>query len=210
MKYLFLLLLPIMAFAHPPATVLIDGVSYVPETAVEPPVPVEPPKPPIPVEPKPPVPVEPKPPVPQTCGTPSLTAATNREWTQVFRDAWPQPVSAQKRLYIPTRGYYSVSFNTGNVSDAGFFTNIEASGTIGYRLGAVSECPGDFNVQDECQYKWGGNGGIFWSTNDRAGYCQLKANTTYYWNLTFTDGINPDSSRCVGSYCETYFQVSNR
>jgi hypothetical protein len=147
---------------------------------------------------------------PQLVCSTTLTSDTTRDWTSIFREEFPGPSSEQVRITIPTRGYYAVKFNTGDLSDAGFLTNIEASGTSGYRYGSVSQCPGDFNVKDECQHKWGDTGGIFWDTDANDGRCILEQNTTYYWNMTFTDGAAPNSSRCIGSFCETYLQVSNR
>lgn len=148
---------------------------------------------------------------PQLACNTTLTSKVEKRWTEVFREAFPGPRSDEVRVTVPIRGYYSVEFNTGNAQDTGFFGNIEASGTFGYRLGAISKCPGDFDVPEECSHAWGGdNGGIIWTTQGLDNRCELEPNTTYYWNLTFTDGSDPESSRCLGSYCETYFTVSNR
>lgn len=147
---------------------------------------------------------------PYACNV-QLTSRIKRTWTEMFREAFPGPRSDEVRVAIPVKGYYTIAFNTGTAKDTGFFGNIEASGTFGYRLSAVSRCAGDFNVPPECSYAHGGdNGGIIWTTEGAPGRCQLEPNTTYYWNLTFTDGVDGDSSRCLGSYCETYFVVSNR
>ncbi len=126
---------------------------------------------------------------PQLICNPSLTANLDYEWMDVFRDQWPGPRSQQVRLKIPTRGYIAIEFKVGDLEDTGLFTNIEASGTSGYRFGSVSRCAGEFmDVDDACSHKWGDSGGISWATNGSAGKCQLDKGETYYWNMTFTDG----------------------
>ncbi len=147
-----------------------------------------------------------------SCNDSVTLSGQTKKWTDVFRDSWPGPVSQQVRKTILRNGYYAVRFRTGDVIDTGLFTNIEASGTGGYRLGSISKCPGDFTAIDveTCTHKWGDSGGIFWDTSGtEEGHCQLEPNQTYYWNMTFTDGVDPDSSRCIG-FCETYLVVSNR
>lgn len=148
---------------------------------------------------------------PQLACNTTLTSKVEKEWTEMFREQFPGPRSDEAHVTVPIRGYYSIEFNAGYQDDSGFFGNFEASGTFGYRLGAISKCPGDFNVADECQFSWaGGTGGIKWTTEGLDNKCKLEKGETYYWNMTFTDGVDPDSSRCLGSYCETYFLVSNR
>jgi hypothetical protein len=143
----------------------------------------------------------------------TLTQDTIEDWGVLFGTRWPGPESEQKYREIPRFGYFAVKFETGDVVDNGFLTNIESAGTSGYRYGSVSSCAGNFNVADACQHEWSADtGGIFWDTSPKAPStkCKLEPNSTYYWNMTFTDGIDPQSSRCDGLFCYTIFQVSNR
>lgn len=139
----------------------------------------------------------------------TLTSRLVRTWSSIFNTDWPAPNQVQVRVSVPDSGYYALAFNTGDVVDAGLLSNIEASGTHGARFGALSEIAGCFDVADECKHFWGRSGGIVWDTEGVEGRCQLKPNTTYYWNMTFTDGFDPTSSTCLGSNCETYLMVVN-
>ena len=49
---------------------------------------------------------------------------------------------------------------------------------------------------------------IPWATTGAPGYCQLEKDTTYYWNTTFTDGVDRATSTC-GTFCLTTLRVSN-
>ena len=140
------------------------------------------------------------------CSTVTLTGR-NITWNGFFKDSWPGPKTEKKRVNIPETGYLSLRFRTGNVQDTGAVSSIEAAGTHGYRLGAISECKGKFEAPTACVWRWGTSGGIRWSTE--GGDCELKSNTTYYWNMTFTDGVDPSTSRCIGTYCETWLIAVN-
>jgi len=137
------------------------------------------------------------------CSTVTLTGDQIR-WGDLFKNIFPGPDYQKVRVEIPETGYLAVRFYTGAAVDDGFLSNIEAAGTPGWRLGAISLCAGKFDAEKACIYKWGDHGGIPWNTrtSDPA-KCNLKPNTTYYWNITFTDGVDPASSRCAGSYCMT-------
>lgn len=136
-----------------------------------------------------------------SCQDPSLDGYTDT-WASVFGENFPEPHSTQVYFGIPRDGYRAVSFNSNSIEDNGLIATIE---TIpAGRLGAVSECPGDFDVAPECKWSWGYNGGIQWETDGSLSVtggprCKLKPNTTYYLNLTFTDGEDPDTSRCLSS-----------
>jgi hypothetical protein len=41
------------------------------------------------------------------------------------------------------------------------------------------------------------------------GACELESNTDYYWNITFTDGINAGTSSCAGTPCQTWIRTVN-
>ena len=129
-------------------------------------------------------------------------------WYTAFRTSWPKPSSGQKMLSVKERGYRSIKFKTGSVVDSGAYSSFEAAGTKGSRFMALSDTEGCFDVTKECMAR-GRTTGIGWSTTGIPGGCQLKPNTTYYWNMTFTDGSNPASSSCVGSLCRAWFWVIN-
>jgi len=131
------------------------------------------------------------------------------QWKDFWLVDWPKPTYDNRYATIPLTGYYALEFNTGNIVTKGKLYTIETTVTDGVRFGAISQCPGDFDVADECDYMWGISGGISWSTDGSAG-CQLAPNTTYYFNLTFTDGTNPATSTCSSSPCITKVQNYNR
>lgn len=133
-------------------------------------------------------------------------------WFDVFDVAWPGPKSRQAVRNLPRRSYVSLEFHTGQVEDTGVVSNFEATATSGSRLFAISKCPGDFNVAPECRNVSDAyQEDIFWATTDAPGpaYCQLEKDTTYYWNTTFTDGVDSDTSECDGTFCLTTLRVWN-
>ncbi len=148
-------------------------------------------------------------PVPTSCGTPALSGNITN-WSTFWQEAFPAPGSDTRPAIIPIQGYYALKFNTGDFVDDGRITSIETTNTTGVRLGAFSECPGDFDVPSECFLKWGLGGGMRWATNGRLGACQLNANTTYYFNITFTNGATGSTTTCPRTPCVTDLQHSNR
>lgn len=157
-----------------------------------------------------PPPVDPPPPPPAegNCTTPALSGVVSN-WSDLFQTDFPMPISGSQFVQIPIGGYYALKFNTGSVVDDGKMTSIETTITDGVRLGSYSQCPGDFNVPAECEFIWGQSGGLRWATNGRADACQLEPNTTYYFNITFTDGFNSSTTTCNGSPCYTILQPTN-
>ncbi len=147
-------------------------------------------------------------PATQLCITPQLSGQIV-DWKDFWLVDWPKPTYDNRYATIPQYGYYALEFNTGNVVSKGKLYTIETTVTDGVRFGTISQCPGDFDVADECDYKWGISGGISWATDGSAG-CQLAPNTTYYFNVTFTDGTNSSSSSCSSSPCITKLQNYNR
>ena len=133
-----------------------------------------------------------------------------RPWESFWQVAFPGPISGDEFLTIAQFGFHALEFNTANIVDDGKMTTIETTVTDGVRLGSISKCPGDFDVPDECQHIWGIGGGIRWATNGRAGACQLEPETTYYFNLTYTDGFAAESTTCNRSPCITNVQYDNR
>jgi hypothetical protein len=142
------------------------------------------------------------------CATPPLDGIVDT-WKSFWQYDWPKPTYANRYATIPRYGYYALEFNTGNIVSSGKIFTVETTVTDGVRLGAISECPGDFNVAPGCDYSWGIGGGLSWATNGATG-CQLAPNTTYYFNLTFTNGVNPSVSTCSSSPCITTIQNYNR
>jgi hypothetical protein len=149
------------------------------------------------------------PPTTTNCPTPSLSGSVEN-WADLWGLDFPLPVYDNQFVEIPRYGYLALKFNTGSVFDDGKLTTIETTQTDGVRLGAISECPGDFNVPTDCDYIWGISGGIRWATNGRSGACQLQNNTDYYFNVTFTDGVNPGTTTCNSAPCVTAYQAVNQ
>ena len=151
------------------------------------------------------------PPAPKSnCDAPSLGGVTT-DWSAFWDgSAFPDPVFKDKFTAIPRNGYLAIEFNTGDTVDTGLLTSIESTATSGRRLGAISQCPGDFDVADDrCLHRWGVGGEIFWSTQGYSKACILEPNTTYYFNLTFTDGVDPASSECINANCITKVRAKN-
>ncbi len=148
---------------------------------------------------------------PTNCSAPALSGGNVVAWSSFWGGTeFPLPSFATSYATVPRQGYLALKFNTGSIVDDAFITSIETTQTDGARFGAFSECPGDFNVAPECDYVWGLGGGIHWATDGMSGACQLKPNTTYYFNITFTDGVNPGSTTCSSTPCVTKLQVVNR
>jgi len=148
-------------------------------------------------------------PIPTTqlaCNDNVTLSGNEVSWNSFFMVNWPGPKTQKKRVQIPVGGYLAIKFSTRSVKDVGKLSSIEAAGTHGYRLGSVSRCAGDFKVEEVCKWAWGTWGGITWDTSGEAntGNCNLDLGEDYYWNMTFTDGIDPNTSRCIGTYCETW------
>lgn len=140
-------------------------------------------------------------PVVQQCATSSLTG-TVAQWKDFWLADFPKPTSDRRYATVPRTGYLALEFNSGSVLTNGKILTIETTITSGVRLGAISQCPGDFNVPSECSQVWGVSGGLYWATNAARG-CKLAPNTTYYLNLTYTDGIDSATTTCKSSPCVT-------
>ena len=150
-----------------------------------------------------------EPPVVTECGTVPLSG-NYTPWASLWKTDFPNPGYDTENLYIPRRGYQALRFNTGDVVDHGGVISIANTFTNGRRLGAISECMGNFNVAPECTHTWGSRGGVGWSTDGEPGYCQLQPNTDYYINFTFTDGTDPNSSECdINESCIATIQHIN-
>jgi len=149
--------------------------------------------------------------------TPSLAGDTIT-WYDVYGYNWPDPSLSERTLTVRRAGYLAISFNTGDHPEMqGGITTITKVGTDGDRLIAFSPCPGDFSQYlpgsvaacTELEYN---GGGLLWSTETapRLNECKLKANTTYYANLTFTDGLSSSTDRCSGTLCRTILRAYQR
>jgi hypothetical protein len=152
------------------------------------------------------------------CGTPTLSGSTV-SWEGLLGFDWPDPGYSEKVIGIPTAGYLAIEFNTGDiVNEDGGVKSIPHISTQGSRLGAISECPGDFmdflpDAEVLCKRTWFDGGTLNWSTDafPAAWECELQPNTTYYLNLTFTDGVSADTDQCSASSgsCRTILRVFN-
>jgi len=145
----------------------------------------------------------------QSCDLVSLTGNTlawNLFWSAQFPGPSYQNVT---NWIIPRQGFQALEFNTGSIIDDGKISALENSSTPGIRTGSISQCPGDFDVPAECSYTWGLGGGLRWATNGKFGACQLDPNTTYYFNITFTDGVDPDTTSCDNAPCRINLQHVN-
>ena len=146
---------------------------------------------------------------PQACDTVTLSGNIVN-WGSFWSASFPGPVYENVTNWIiAQKGYLAIEFNTADFIDDGKITLLENPTTPGIRMGAYSECPGDFNVPEECKFSWGLGGGLRWATNGSLDSCELKPDTTYYFNITFTDGENPDTSSCNSSPCRINAQHVN-
>jgi hypothetical protein len=134
-------------------------------------------------------------------------------WTSLFNTSWAQTGSSQKLVAIQKGEYVAIQFNSSDILATGYDTTIETTANSGIRLGTISRCPGQFYVlPDECKESWGIDDQLNWSTLSNPGSaCSLEPNTTYYLNLTFTDGYFPSSDTCMttnpsSSTCYTYLK----
>ncbi len=145
----------------------------------------------------------------QSCDSVTLSGTTV-DWGDFWFDDFPNPRYENVTNYIiPRQGYLALEFDTADIVDDGKISALENSSTPGIRIGAISQCPGDFNVPAECSYVWGLGGGIRWATNGKLGACDLDPNTTYYFNISFTDGEVPSTSTCNSSPCRINLQHIN-
>jgi len=128
--------------------------------------------------------------------SPSPLSGNIKTWKDFWLVDFPAPLSDKRLAFIQRFGYLAIEFETGNVVDDGKMSAIETTFEDGLRLGSFSKCPGDFDVTPECDYTWGNGGGLRWATNGRSLACQLEPNTTYYFNITFTDGFDRTKSSC--------------
>jgi len=135
--------------------------------------------------------------VPANCTTPSLpNTATPLDWQNLWGFQFPLPVFAQSKLNIGKSGYNYVKFNTGNANGIGSFQLVGNTTSTGIRRGALSKCPGDFNVTPECKQVWGISAFLTYSTNGSKNTCQLDKGVDYYFNVTFIDELNTSKSNC--------------
>jgi len=141
----------------------------------------------------------------------SVTLAGNVvNWSSFWSAGFPGPVYENVTNWIiPRTGYLAIAFNTAGIIDDGKISALENPASPGLRIGSISQCPGDFNTPAECSDVWGLGGGIEWTTNGKSGACDLDSNTAYYFNITFTDGVNPNSTHCNAAPCRINLQHIN-
>lgn len=143
-----------------------------------------------------------------TCSTPALSGLKS-DWSTFWGIDFPGPGYSNEDISIPRSGYVALEFETGNIVSKGLMVTVGNTRTSGVRTGAVSKCPGDFDVSNQCSHVWGIGGGITWTTDGSVG-CKLKPNTTYYLNLTYTDGFDKNTSSCSTNQCVSTVQHVNR
>jgi hypothetical protein len=133
---------------------------------------------------------------PSVCDV-TLTNSYFRSWAISFGAAFPGPNFTRIGFaYVPADGFTAYTFNTGDAEDGGYVATFQANGTGGSRKISFSEVPGCFDVEPNCVAS-GRDSDLEWDTTGTSSTaCQLKKQTTYYWNITFTDGADPDSSSC--------------
>ena len=155
-------------------------------------------------------PVGTPPPDPTGCPATPLSGTVS-EWKNFWAEDFPWPEYSNRTFDVPRFGYRSLRFQTGNFVDNGSFTAKDTTQTAGVRLGTITECPGDFSasVPLSCRKTWGLGGSLRWATDGTTGACQLEPNTTYYFNLTYTDGVNSNVSSCGFSPCRSNLQHNN-
>jgi len=145
-----------------------------------------------------------------TACDPSPLSGNTVHWADFWGVAFPLPVYDQEETPVLRKGYLAIEFNTSDITANGAFVTVGLTKTSGVRLGAVSECPGDFRVVSECTHKWGVGGGFGWATDGTPGACQLDSEKTYYFNMTFTDGLDPLSSSCTSFVCNVLLRHTSR
>ena len=148
-------------------------------------------------------------PVTQSCDSVTLTGTTV-SWYSFWNESFPAPVYRNvTNKSVAQRGYLAIEFNTGNISDTGSIASLENPQTPKLRIGSISQCPGDFNTTEDCRFVWGLGGALQWTTQGVQGACDVDPNSTYYFNITFTDGEDPDSTTCSSRPCLINLQHAN-
>jgi hypothetical protein len=138
------------------------------------------------------------------------------DWADLFGKTWPEPFTSTKTIVVETSRYMALKFTTP--TDVGEFDggirSVDHPETNGGRYAAISQCPGDFeNVINggsrACKQTITTTGTLRWTTapNPEFNECILQPGTTYYYNITFTDGINNDVDACTGTPCLTNLDV---
>ena len=96
----------------------------------------------------------------------------------------------------------------------GYQDNVASGGRLATAFISISATPCDFDVTKipyqtsparQCYQTYGAGGNILWTnyTQPTADYlyCHLAKGQTYYVNIRFVDGINPNATTCVGGVC---------
>lgn len=145
---------------------------------------------------------------PNPCGATALDGNIV-SWSSFWGEDFPFPAYKNVDTMLPRGWYRAIHFNTGDVLDTGRLKMIENTLSPITVLGAISECPGDFDVTPACDYVWGLGGELVWSTSISFRTCFLEPNKDYYFNITFTDGVDPATTTCGESQCRATMQHKN-
>jgi hypothetical protein len=117
------------------------------------------------------------------------------DWGDYFKADFPGP-RYDTDVYVTARegGGTALRMETGNFVGSGTIGNVlEAIGEPSIQKYAISPCPGDWDVPQDCQVVSNFSSAIKWSTEGQAGACQLLPNTVYYLNLGWTG----ECDRCL-------------
>jgi len=147
---------------------------------------------------------------PDDCATPALEGEIV-EWQTFWSSAFPGPTYKLHETTIARTGYKALRIETADVQSLGRLQMVETTGSPITLLGAISECPGDFDVEPVCDGVWGLSRELKWSTVSDYRTCFMENNpgSTYYFNMTFTDGFDPSTTTCNENRCRTTLQHKN-
>ncbi len=150
-----------------------------------------------------------------SCAVPHGTMI-NREWTEIWNGAWPNPNSQKQTLTLDQGDNLAIHFKTGTVTGVeAWLTSAPSTSTAGNRTSTITECPGDYTygqtgsastpMDPDCTQSWGVGTFLKYVVNDtyipNNGICELKTNTDYYMNIRF-------SSACTAGFCKGIFDYN--
>lgn len=146
----------------------------------------------------------------------SPLAGTTGAWSSFWGQNWPAPAYSELVMGVRTAGFRALEFSTGVIVEDGAITTIPHTSTNGNRQAAISLCPGDFTEHlpesSGCYKSMYIGDNLKWNTmaGSKLGSCDLDPNTTYYLNITFTNGVDPSTDQCSEtSSCRTIIRAWN-
>ena len=139
-----------------------------------------------------------------SCDNPDVTRGSIVEWNEMYQAAtFPNTSRLGDTFSISRNSYVAVKFDTGDAVGTASNRAVAISG--GIRNIAVSQCPGMFvtDVPEACRQAQG-TGSVHQFSTDGSLPCNLDANTTYYFNITYADvndRLDGESSYCGSTNC---------